>query len=244
MKQKKILFTYGDLKDEYSNKNSFNVFIFRLMKKGKVKLVKRGLYALVDPSTENIYASKFQIGCALASDAYFSYHEALEYYGLANQSFVSSFTYISKTFYHDVDFEEVTYSCKKSNDDSFVLDKMKEEGIRVVTLERAIVDSIDNITLAGGLEEIEYALDDTPKLNFEDIKHILKKKDKAILYIKVGYLFEKHLGKNVPSSFLKLCLSKVSKHINYLDKSLNKTKYNKKWNLIVEDDGGMIDELF
>ena len=157
MKQKKILFTYEDLKEEYSNKNSFNVFIFRLMKKGKVKLVKRGLYALVDPSTENIYASKFQIGCALASDAYFSYHEALEYYGLANQSFVSSFTYISKTFYHDIDFEEVTYSCKKSNDDSFVLDKMKEEGIRVVTLERAIVDSIDNITLAGGLEEIEYA---------------------------------------------------------------------------------------
>ena len=219
MKQKKILFTYEDLKDEYSNKNSFNVFIFRLMKKGKVKLVKRGLYALVDPSTENIYASKFQIGCALARDAYFSYHEALEYYGLANQSFVSSFTYISKTFYHDVDFEEVTYSCKKSNDDSFVLDKMKEEGIRVVTLERAIVDSIDNITLAGGLEEIENALDDTPKLNFEDIKHLLKKKDKAILYIKVGYLFEKHLGNNVPSSFLKLCLSKVSKHINYLDKN-------------------------
>ena len=121
---------------------------------------------------------------------------------------------------------------------------MKEEGIRVVTLERAIVDSIDNITLAGGLEEIEYALDDTPKLNFEDIKHILKKKDKAILYIKVGYLFEKHLGNNVPSSFLKLCLSKVSKHVNYLDKSLNKTKYNKKWNLIVEDDGGIIEELF
>ena len=113
---------------------------------------------------------------------------------------------------------------------------MKEEGIRIVTLERAIVDCIDNITLAGGLEEIEYALDDTPKLNFEDIKHILKKKDKAILYIKVGYLFERHLGNNVPSSFLKLCLSKVSKHINYLDKSLNKTKYNKKWNLIVEDD--------
>ena len=55
MKQKKILFTYEDLKEEYSNKNSFNVFIFRLMKKGKVKLVKRGLYALVDPSTEYIY---------------------------------------------------------------------------------------------------------------------------------------------------------------------------------------------
>lgn len=58
-----------------------------------MKLVKRELYALVDPSTVNIYASKFQIGCVLASDAYFSYHEALEYYGLANQSFI----YISKT---------------------------------------------------------------------------------------------------------------------------------------------------
>ena len=55
MKQKKILFTYGDLEYEYYNKNSFNILIFRLMKKGKVKLVKRGLYALVDPSSEYIY---------------------------------------------------------------------------------------------------------------------------------------------------------------------------------------------
>ena len=48
--------------------------------------LKKSIYALVNPSTGNIFATKFQIASHLFDDAYFSYHDALEYYGLAGMS--------------------------------------------------------------------------------------------------------------------------------------------------------------
>ena len=110
------------------------------------KQVKRGLYALVNPTTGMIFATKFQIASRLFDDAFFSYHEALEYYGLANQSFVSEFTYLTKYHARDLEFEDVIYKAKKSNCNLFIEDRIEEEGIRVVSLERAIIDSIDYIS--------------------------------------------------------------------------------------------------
>ena len=93
-----MLFSYEDVKNIYPNRVGFNSFLMRSLKSGKIKQIKRGLYALVNPLTNEIYANKFQIASKLFPDSYFSYHEALEYYGLAVQSYVSSFVYISLFF--------------------------------------------------------------------------------------------------------------------------------------------------
>lgn len=61
MKVIPILFRYEDMKDVYPNKDSFYSFLNRSLKKGSIKQVKKGLYALVNPSTGMIYASKFQL---------------------------------------------------------------------------------------------------------------------------------------------------------------------------------------
>ena len=97
MKQLPKLFSFNDLKDTYKTASNFSVFVYRAIKKGDIKQVKRGLYALVNPSTGLIFANKFQIASRLFDDAFFSYHDAIEYYGLANQSFVSIFNYITKS---------------------------------------------------------------------------------------------------------------------------------------------------
>ena len=170
----------------------------RASERGEIRQIKRGLYALVNPSTGNIFATKFQIASHLFDDAYFSYHEALEYYGLANQSFVSYFTYLTHVYVNDVDFEDVIYHSKKSGYDLEILNRIKEEDIRVVSLERAIVDSIDSPSLSGGLEEIEYALSNCHRLNLDKIEMLLKHYDKSFLYQKVGYLFDKHFGEEIP----------------------------------------------
>lgn len=206
----------------------------RSIKKGTIKQIKRGLYALVDKSTDEIYANKFQIASKLFEDSFFSYHEALEYYGLATQSYVSSFNYLSHTYTYDIIFNGIVFSGKRNNDREYIQDKMEEEGVRVVTLERAIVDSIDNLSLAGGLEEVEYALSNVHGLNIEIIKEILLKRDKAFLFQKVGYFFDKHFGNTIPSSFYDLCLSKKSNKIRYLNCYMSKAILNKKRNLMVE----------
>ena len=244
MKILPILFKYEDIKELYPNVAAFYAFVDRASKRGELKQIKRGLYALVNPSTGNIFATKFQIASHLFDDAYFSYHEALEYYGLANQSFVSYFTYLTHVYVDDVVFGDVIYHSKKSGYDLEILNRIKEEDIRVVSLERAIVDSIDSPSLAGGLEEIEYALSNCRKLKIDKIEMLLKHYDKSFLYQKVGYLFEKHFGEEIPESFYKLCLSKIGNKINYFESKVGYSKLIFKWKLMVPLKRSMPDELF
>ena len=244
MKVIPMLFAYDDMKGMYPNRESFNSFLRRSLKAGKIKQIKRGLYALVDQTTGMIYASKFQIACKLFDDAYFSYHEALEYYGLATQSFVSHFTYLTHVYVEVVDFEENIYSSKKSVCDLEIIDHMKEDGTRVVSLERAIIDSIDNPGYAGGLEEIENALDACRDLRMEKVIKMLEYYDKAYLYQKVGYLFEKHFGNRVPDSFYQLCLSKSGNKIQYFESKVGHAKLVHKWKLMVPNERSMPNEIY
>ena len=245
MKTIPILFSYDDVKETYPNQQGFLSFLKRSLKNGSIKQIKRGLYALVDPSTGHIYATKFQIASRLFPNSYFSYHEAIEYYGMATQSFVSVFTYLSTNRVPELEFEDVIYRSKKSTYDLEILDHIKEEGIRVVSFERAIIDSIDSPSLAGGLEEVENALEFGRKLNVDVVIKLLKHYDKTYLYQKVGYLFEKHYGDKIPSDFYKLCLSKIGNKVFYLEPNSVRARLNPKWKLMVKDNtGGLPDEIY
>ena len=243
MKILPILFTYSDVKETYPNRNTFNSFVDRSLKNGTIKQVKKGLYALVDRTTGTIYASKFQIASHLFEDSYFSYHEALEYYGLATQSFVSRFTYLTHVYVDDVDFEENVYSSKKSFCDLEIIDRMKQNGVRVVSLERAIVDSIDNPGHAGGIEEIEDALDMCRELDINKVIKMLEHYNKSFLYQKVGYLFEKYFGNQFPDSFYQLCLSKSGNKIRYFEAKVGYSKLVFKWRLMVPKERNFPNEV-
>ncbi len=244
MKVLPILFKYEDIKEIYPNKDSFYSYLSRSLKKGTIKQVKKGLYALVDPSTGNIYANKFQIASHLFDDAYFSYHEALEYYGLATQSFVSRFTYITHAYVNDLDFEDVIYSSKKSECNLEIMDYIKENNVRVVSLERALIDSIDAPNYAGGLEEIELALDICRVPQIDKVIKMLEYYDKAFLYQKVGYLFEKYFGDKIPGPFYKLCLSKAGNKIRYFEAKVGYAKFVLKWRLMVPTERSIPDDIF
>ena len=235
MKTLPILFKYEDVKDIYPDVDGFYSFLKRSLRKGTIKQVKRGLYALVDPSTGQIYATKYQIASKLFDDSYFSYHDAIEYYGLATQSFVSSFTYLTHVQVKVLEFDGISYNSKISKCDLEILDCVKENGVRVVSLERAIVDSIDDYNLGGGLDEIEFVLDSCRKLNIKKIEILLKHYDKMSLYQKVGYLFEKHFGDKIPQSFYELCSSKIGSKKIYLDCVPGRAKLISKWNLMVQN---------
>ena len=124
-----------------------------------------------------------------------------------------------------------------------IIDHMKENGVRVVSLERAIIDSIDNPGYAGGLEEIEYALDACRDLHLEKVIKMLEFYDKAYLYQKVGYLFEKHFGNRVPESFYQLCLSKSGNKIQYFESKVGFAKLVNKWKLMVSVERSMPEEI-
>lgn len=244
MHQMPILFNYNDLMDEYPNRSSFNSFLNRQLKSGAVKQIKRGLYALVDPSTGAIYASKFQIASRLFEDSFFSYHEALEFYGLANQAFTSHFNYLTHTYVADIEFENVLYKSRKSECGLEVMDSMKENGVRIVSLERAIVDSIDSPDLGGGLEEIENVLKICPVPDITKVISMLEYYGKSFLYQKVGYLFERHFGQKISSSFYQLCLERIGKKYRYFEAKNGHSKRISKWHLMVPKEREIPSDIF
>ena len=244
MNRTPILFSYDDIKGRYPNVSSFYSFVRRSLRSHRVEQVKKGLYALVDPSTDAVYANKFQVACRLFPDAYFSYHEALEYYGLANQSFVSVFNYLCHVRVPEFEFDGILYHSKKVDHQTQVIDLRSTKGLRVVTLERTIVDCIDCPELSGGLDEVESALDYAPKLDLGLVMEMLEFYDKRVLYQKVGYLFEKHFGARIPASFYEKCLSRIGNKIVYFDAQIGRAKLNLKWRLMVRDEvWEEIDEL-
>lgn len=242
MKTIPILFSYEQFKDIYPNVSSFYSFVNRNLKNENVKQIKKGLYALVDKSTGNIYANKFQIASALFSDSYFSYHEALEFYGLSNQSFVSSFVYMSKNRVNDLFFNDVTFKSKASISSTQIIDLMNEQGVRVVSLERAIIDSIDCISYGGGIDEVIAAIYNCPQLDEKLLLEMLEEYNKIILYKKVGYLFETYYQKNISPDFYRRCLNRVGNKVDYIENEINNCKFNLKWRLMVPEENN--DEIF
>lgn len=238
-----IIFTYEDVKDLYPNPKNYYAYVNRACKRGELKKIKKGLYALVDPSTGYIYATKFQIASKLSKDSYFSYHDAIEYYGYATQVFVSRFTYISHSYARSLVFEDVEYCAVKNKCDLEIVDTIKENGSRVVSFERMLVDSIDNPGLAGGLEEVELVLASCPSPYTDVVIKLLEFYDKAVLYQKVGYLFEKYFGDELPQSFYDLCLSRIGKKTHYFGGKVRYSKFIKKWKLMVPKERDLPTEL-
>ena len=152
----------------------------------------------------------------------------MEYYGLAKQVFASRFTYLTRTYDRDLEFDEIKFVSKKNNDSTEIVNRMLEEGVKVASLERTIIDCIDSPFQAGGLEEVIYALENIQFLDFDKIKEILILKNKNFLYQKVGYLFEKYYLGKIENTFFDFCLANIGNKVNYLNCAIGKGTLNSK----------------
>lgn len=68
--------------------------------------------------------------------------------------------------------------------------------------------------------------------------------DKAFLYQKVGYLFEKYFGDRVPESFYQLCLSRIGNRIQYFEAKVGFAKLVLKWKLMVPTERDFPNEIY
>jgi Predicted transcriptional regulator len=136
---------------------------------------------------ENEYAA----GCARVSGGCVAYHGALQYYALQTQQFNTIYLHSDKRFrpfvidgvayeYHPLKF---TYNIVISKDPD-------GNPIAVTSLSQTIVDCIRHIDLAGGLEELLYALSSISygRLNEKDMLVCLEAYDNASLWSRTGYL--------------------------------------------------------
>lgn len=228
-------FSKKDIINNFKDNTQFDNWLRTKIKNGVIKKVHNGLYVTTD-SMKNINSSKYEIACKISDSAFLCYHSALEYYGLANQVF-NELIVGSITRFNQFDFEGITYSCKHTKN-QIQINNLISEKIKVTSLERTLIDCIDNIDLAGGIEEVLNALENVKKLNENKLLDILSNYNKVILYQKTGYIFEQYNDNlKLSNEFFNELQKKLTNQVKYfLNDEFDKVEYILKWKLIAPKD--------
>lgn len=154
------------------------------LKKGYIKRVKKNLYVTMSIENGGVIPSKYEIASHITKSSFVSYYSAFAYYGYYNQ--VSrEVTVSSMEQFRDFSFDHNHYHYKYVNNAKYV-DNIN--GVLISSIEKTIVDCIDDIKSYDDLEELMEVLSMLPMINGLKIFEYLTYVNKAILYSKVGLL--------------------------------------------------------
>lgn len=202
-------------------------------KKGLLSHVRKGVYL---PSELN---DKFRIACNAVEKGCLVYHAALEYYLLQTQEFNSLYVHSSSPF-RTFTYQNESYLYKpvKFLHHPVVIDEATPYPIRVTSLSQTIIDCLYNINLAGGLEELLYAISELdPKgIREKDMLYCLKLYKSKSLYQRAGFIlshFKETLG--LSDSFFETCKTGMGKTISYLINPYYCDSFSKDWNLCIPE---------
>lgn len=230
------VFSIEEVKKLIGNEKTAYSRMDRLMKKGLVKKIRKNIYSVVNPTTGQLVANRYQIACAITDTAYISHRSAFEYYGLANQVYYEVYV-SSKTKFNHFVYDYITYTHVASRMQDGVVEAKNTTGVRMTDLERTVVDSIRDFNKIGGFEELLNCLEGIHYLDEVKLKHYLSIYDTRGLYQRVGYLLD-HYQKDMQLSkeFIDYCKSKIGKSRRYLVSDLKEeSRYNNEWKLMVPE---------
>ena len=230
------VFTINDVKKLKENEKAAYSWLNRLMKKGLVKKIRKNIYSVVNPTTGQMVATRYQIACAITKTAFISHHSAFEYYGLANQVFYELYV-SSETKFNHFEYEFVTYKYVASKMEQGVVVAKNTSGVRITDLERTVIDSIRDFNKIGGFEELLNCLEGVNYLDDNKLKRYLDIYNTQGLYQKAGYLLN-HYRKNMQLSkeFVDYCKRKIGKSRRYLvSEARENSYYNSEWKLMVPE---------
>ncbi len=224
-------FAKKDVIGNFDNDKQYENWIAAQVKAKKVLKVRNGLYVHIDVAGYPL-TTKFEIASKIKDDSFVAYHSALEYYGVANQVF-NTVTVGSEKKFNSFTFDDIEYVLKLVKNKTQVV-YIQTAAVRATTLERAVVDCIDDIDLGGGIEEILNALEQIRVLNEDKLLEVLKSYNKILLYQKVGYILEQYKEKFLFSeAFFKECQSHLTNQIKYfLNDEYSDIEYNSTWQLM------------
>lgn len=234
-------FTFQDASAIVGDKSATKTNIQRLLRAGYIKPVKRGIYQLVPPDYLDTGRQqpfdKFLLGRKLVSPYFFSYHSALEIHGVANTAafstvYVSSPRQFREIRYRGIDFVWV------SKTRAFGTEEVIWSDNRVVVSdrERTIIDCLDRIELAGGLEEALKGFASFPAVDKEKLLSYVTLSGKKSLARKLGFLLsmeELRRAWGVNHDLLSKLQRGMTDKVYYFAARKEEGKLVKEWNLIV-----------
>jgi predicted transcriptional regulator of viral defense system len=185
---------------------AISVALHYYVKKGRIKLIQRELYAVVPPNQtpENLLVDSYLIAARATrnSSSILAYHTALELHGVAYSSF-GQLTYLTTQKNKPFEFQGNWFQpvlmptrLQKKHRAMFGVQTINRQGmeINITNLARTFVDVIDRVELSGGWEEVCRSLSNMVAFNVDEAIEYCLLFDNARLAAKVGYFLEQRQG--------------------------------------------------
>lgn len=220
-------FTHSDLIQITGSESAAQWQIKNYIKRGYIERVRRGLYAVVSLETEQPIPSRFQIASRIADDACVSHHSAFEFYGYANQVFYDVYFSTEKKV-RPFDYDGLRYQPVVWRGGAGIVET--NNGVRVTSLERTVIDSIADFTRLGGLEELLRCLMLIPALEEKRLLEALEIHGRGQLYQKAGYILEAYQDElTLSEAFFSKCMALSSASKTYLFDKQDDFVFHEKW---------------
>ena len=212
---------------------------------GRLVRVRRGLFAVIPPGADgdSYPIDPFLIASRLTPDAVLSHHTALEFHGRA-YSVWRHLTYLASrplgplTFrshvYRGAKFPEALVRAGKENYGVSAADRAGML-VRVTSLERTLVDTLERPDRSGGWEEIWRSLESVEFFDLDRIVEYVLLLGNATTASKVGYYLDQHRESlMVEERHTEALRSRRPRQPHYLDRmrSGDSTLVDE-WNLVV-----------
>lgn len=225
-----------------SKYNSLKYYI----NKGKVRIIKRGLYSVIPEgrSPEKFKPNGILVASRLSGKSVLGFHTALEIMGYGHSIFHRYFYYSSKRK-RKYNFQEDEFICirtpenLKKRDLEFLGVNEKyfhNLSVKFTSRERTLVDCLDRPEYGGGIEEVYRCVEKYPYLNFEKLLKYLYAREKKVLFARVGFFLEQHKEQfYVEERLLNKLHKEQQSSVVYFDSKRRKGKLVKSWNLVVPE---------
>lgn len=227
-------FTHSDMVQLTGSESAAIWSIKSYLKKGVIERVRRGLYAVISMETEQPIPNRFQIVSRITGDSFVSHHSAFEFYGYANQVFYEVYFSTEKKV-RPFDYEGLYYQPVLWRGNHSVTEM--NNGVRVTSLERTVIDSIVDFTKIGGLEELLRCIALIPSLDEAKLLEVLETYGRGQLYQKVGYILETYKDAlSLSETFFSECMKRSSSSKTYLFDKQDDFVFHRKWLLYAPND--------
>lgn len=215
------------------NKETASSLLYKYKKRNLIVQIRKNVYLPTNPVDGFIDENKYEIGCNSVPNAYISYHSAMEFYGLQNQVFNRIYLSAPKRFRSfEFDFVEYMYAPDKFQEG--IIQPELTKNILVTDIERTIVDCIDRLDLAGGIEELIYNLELINEANESKILYYLSLYDKQVIYQKSGFILSSFKEQmKLSKEFFDICKKMTGKSVRYLTDKYESKTYIPEWKLYV-----------
>jgi predicted transcriptional regulator of viral defense system len=215
-------------------------------RRGRLKIVERGLYAVVAPAVgvEAFAPDRFLVAAALRPDAVLAYHSAIELLGLSHSVYRDVF-YLTARPRKDVRLSggrvRALRHPKPLRDrgaESFGIEVHERCGVklRLTGPERTLVDSFLLPRYAGGIDEVMEAARSVSVLDLDRLERYLVLLDQRRAFAMMGFVLEQAAERLfVPAALLdRLAAQRPIARI-YLDRRQRGGRLQPRWNLIVPE---------